>query len=69
LDLVNGYSIQCHYAAKDDIKMKAYIRKTGINTIALREDAGIIVENSKIKPVGKVYVFEIDKGKVNKSLL
>ena len=69
LNLVNGYSIRCHYTAKDDIKMKAYIRKTGINTIALKEDAGVIVENSKIEPVCKVYVFEIDKGRVNKSLL
>ncbi len=47
LNLVNSYSIQCHYAEKEDMKIKAYVRKTSINTIALREDAGIIVEIGK----------------------
>ncbi|MGC8538179.1 MAG: Type 1 glutamine amidotransferase-like domain-containing protein [Candidatus Micrarchaeia archaeon] len=69
LNIVNGYSIQCHYTIKDDTQMKSYIRKTGINVIALKDNAGIVVEDGKIRPVGKVYVFEMNKGKVSKRLL
>jgi dipeptidase E len=68
LNLVRGYSIQCHYTFKDDKKMFRYVKKYRINLIGLPENTGLYVKNKKIKVIGSgnAYIFsEKDKTKKN----
>jgi len=60
LNLINGYSIWCHYTPKDDFYIKKIIKKWNIKIIALPEGGGIIVENKKFTPCGfeKCFIFE-----------
>jgi dipeptidase E len=52
LDLVNGFSIFCHFNIKGEEHVKNYINKYKIPTIALTEDTGFIYEENNIKAIG-----------------
>ncbi|HEY3250887.1 MAG TPA: Type 1 glutamine amidotransferase-like domain-containing protein [Ignavibacteria bacterium] len=53
LNLVNGYSIQCHYSTYDDKEIVRYAKKHKINVIALPDDTGLVVEGKKMKVIGE----------------
>ncbi len=59
LNLVNGYSIVCHYAEKYDKGAKSYIKRYRANMLCLPEETGLYVSDGKIKVMGtkKVAVF------------
>ena len=52
LNLINGYSIWCHYHKDDKNKILNYIKQAKAPVIALREKTGIFVTDNKIKVVG-----------------
>lgn len=58
-NLVNNYSIACHYTINDDKNIFGYVNKHNIEVISLPESTGLFVKNSKIKIVGyeNAYLF------------
>jgi len=62
LDLVGGYSILCHYDGSQNKKVSSYLKKYGNPIIALPENTGLIVYDSKIKVYGygKCHIFELN---------
>jgi len=58
LNLVNGYSIYCHYTNQDE-----FIKKLNMKVIALPESSGLFIDD-KIKVIGKAFVFDKEKKKL-----
>ena len=59
LNVVNGYSVHCHYATKDDGGLKNYVKRKRIGVLALPENSGIVLDKGKIRSIGAVYEFTI----------
>jgi dipeptidase E len=59
LNLVQGYSVWCHYKKEHDAKIFEFVRTNKIPVIALTERSGLYIRNKKIKVVGfePIYVF------------
>jgi len=53
LNLVNGYSIQCHYSSHDDADLVRFSKKYKLNVIALPDDTGLVVEGKQMKVIGE----------------
>jgi len=53
LNLVHGYSVQCHYSTYDDKELLYYVKKKKINVIALPDDTGLVVDGRKMKVIGE----------------
>lgn len=52
LNLVNNYSIICHYADELEGKVKEYVLSTKYPVIALPEKSGLIIENNRVQVKG-----------------
>jgi dipeptidase E len=52
LDLLNGYSVWCHYQPTDDARIHAYIARSTFPLIALSEQAGVLVEDGRVVALG-----------------
>lgn len=52
LDLAFGYSIWCHYTAEDDSRIRDYVQRTGVPSLALRERSGIYREGDHLYAAG-----------------
>jgi len=63
LNLVRNYSVTCHYRERDDKRIFDYVKKHGIEVIALHEDVGLHVFENKIKIVGFEDAFLFDDRK------
>jgi dipeptidase E len=53
LNMVNGYSVQCHYTAADDKELISYSKKLKVNVVALPDDTGLLVEGKKMTVIGE----------------
>ena len=53
LNLVNGYSVQCHYTSYDDAELVRYSKKKKVNVIALPDDTGLFIEGRKMRVIGE----------------
>lgn len=53
LNLVNGYSVQCHYTAADDKELMNYSKKFKVSVIALPDDTGLVVNGKSMKVIGE----------------
>jgi dipeptidase E len=60
-NMVNNYSIQCHYEFDQDDELIKFSKQGAI--IALSEKSGIFVEDSKIKVVGFEPAYVFNEGK------
>src|SRR3989338_2370807 len=58
LNLVNNYDLQCHYLPKEKPQVLNHMKKSKTPIIALPEDSGILVEDNKITPINKIYIFK-----------
>jgi|SRR3989344_865432 len=65
LNLVNDFSIQCHYKNNQDKEIFDFIKETKLNVIALHEDTGLWVLNDKIKVIGYNPAYIFRNGKKN----
>ncbi len=52
LDLALGYTLWCHYQPTDDERIAAYVRRTGIPSIALTEKAGVYRQGDHLYAAG-----------------
>jgi len=52
LDLLQGYSVWCHYQREDDLKIRAYIEQYQHPVIALSEQTGLCVDADGMHVVG-----------------
>lgn len=52
MDLALGYTVWCHYTPEDDERISAYVRRTGIPSIALSEKSGAYRENDHLTAAG-----------------
>lgn len=52
LNLLNGYSIACHFTEEQNNKFKTWATKNRLPVICLPEEAGLIVEGRKASNVG-----------------
>ena len=57
LNLVNGDNIKAHYIKEEKNEVKRFVKKTKTPIIALPEDSGIIVDDKKMTPINKAYIF------------
>ena len=53
LNLVNGYSVQCHYTSADDKELMNYSKKFKVSVIALPDDTGLVVDGKKMLVIGE----------------
>ncbi len=53
LNLVSGYSIQCHYSTYDDDELINYSKKKKIKVIALPDDTGLMITGKSMKVIGE----------------
>lgn len=53
LNLVNGYSVQCHYSNYDDKEMLNFSKKYRQDLLGLPDDTGLFVEGRKITIIGE----------------
>jgi len=62
LNLINNYSILCHYEENNDDLIRKYIKDYKKKVIALPEDSGVFFTNKKIEIIGSSpsYIFEND---------
>jgi len=63
LNLINNYSIICHYTKEQKNKVFSYVKENGIQVIAIPEKSGLVVEDGKkVTVVGHepVYLFKIN---------
>ncbi len=58
LNLINGYNLKAHYLKREKNDVEKFVRKSKTPIIALPEDSGIIVDNKKITPINRVYLFK-----------
>lgn len=63
LALINGFSVWPHYKEEDDEKIWTYISQHKDFVIAIPEDAGVLLEDSKIMAIGDRRVFTFDMRK------
>ena len=64
LCMMKGTSIWCHYTGEEEEEIKEYILHHSTNVIALSETTWLLIENNKIKTIGKwkvVYYSSSDK--------
>ena len=63
LNLVNDFSIQCHYEDNQDKDIFNFIKETKLIVIALHEDTGLSISNGRIKVIGykSAYIFKDGK--------
>lgn len=66
LNVVNGYSVRCHYTTKDDGELRNYVKRKRIGVLALPENSGIVLDKGAIRSVGVVYEFTIRGSGVEK---
>lgn len=72
LNLLNGYSVWCHYTESDDSLINEYIMEYTYPVMALAEEAGVRVSCGRFEAVGStpVYVFKQDmQGRISKQVL
>lgn len=62
LNLVGGYSIACHYKTDDSSELMKISKITGSKILAIEENAGIVFDGKKIRPVGPGKSFIIKEG-------
>jgi dipeptidase E len=62
VNLINNYSIWCHYQENNDDLIRNYIKNYRKKVIALPEDSGVLFTNKKIEIIGSspAYFFEND---------
>jgi dipeptidase E len=61
LDLIGKFSVYCHYKNEDDQRILNYIKSTKNKVLALPEDAGAILDNSKMRIIGPGNLVLFDK--------
>jgi dipeptidase E len=61
LNLVNGYSVQCHYSTYDDAAIVRHSKKNKIDVIALPDDTGLVVHGKKMTIIGESNAVVISK--------
>ena len=63
LNLINDYTIQCHYEPSQDIELEAFVKENNRPTIALSKETGLYVENGNLKAEGtkSAYIFTENK--------
>lgn len=53
LNLLGDWAIHCHYqASREDKEITAFVREFGFPVIAIPEEAGLMIENQILRPVG-----------------
>ncbi|MDO8622915.1 MAG: Type 1 glutamine amidotransferase-like domain-containing protein [archaeon] len=59
LKLLGKFSVFCHYKEENDQKILDYIKQTKNEVLAIPENAGVLIDNLKIKTIGpgKVTIF------------
>ena len=62
LNMLNGYSLWCHYKEQDDEEILIYTQNYGVDVIALKDQCGLVIAEGMMTPIGDVYVFS-KKGK------
>jgi len=63
LNLVNNYSIHCHYRKSDDCELFKYVKKHHNKVIALTKETGILIKDKKISVIGSKKAFVFGKKK------
>lgn len=58
LNLLNDYSIRCHYTDKDKDIILDRNQKFGLKTIALPEESGLFIKDHNVIGVGEYHVYE-----------
>jgi dipeptidase E len=61
LNLVNGFSVKCHYTADDDNDLFYYSKKNKISVLGLPEDTGVVIEGKNMKVIGETNVVLFNK--------
>lgn len=51
-NIVNGYSIQCHYTQNDDKEIFEYVKDNKVNVIGLPDETGLYVNGKIIQVIG-----------------
>jgi len=62
-NLVNGFSIWCHYTKNEDPKIFSFVRRFTTPVIAITEKSGIFVKGSEIVALGFEPVFTFSKNR------
>jgi dipeptidase E len=62
LNLLDDYSVSCHYQPADDTRIHAYIARSSFSVIALSERSGVFVRNRRVMALGSepTIVFQAD---------
>ena len=60
LNLAEDHDIWVHYQAKDDRRIKAYVREHQHPVLAISERAGIVIESAKIRAAGFEAAYRFD---------
>ena len=65
LNLLNGYSVHCHYLPEHDKQLFTFNKRAQNPLIAIPEDSGVYVQNGTYLALGKspVYLFKNDGSK------
>ncbi|MBS3107643.1 Type 1 glutamine amidotransferase-like domain-containing protein [Candidatus Woesearchaeota archaeon] len=65
INLLNDYSIYCHYQEKDDVLIKKLQQKKKLKILALPEGGGIVFKDGQMTNIGEqpLFVFEFNKAK------
>jgi dipeptidase E len=58
LNVVNEYSIICHYEPELDNNILSFSKENNLKIIALEEDAGLVIDGENVEAVGRVFVFK-----------
>lgn len=54
LNVVNGYSVHCHYETEDCEEVKKFAVENNLDVFAIPENGGVYVNGNDIKMIGKV---------------
>jgi len=53
INLVNGYSVQCHYSSSYDAELINYSKKKKVRVFAFPDDTGLFVEGKDMRVIGE----------------
>lgn len=61
MNMLNGKNIWVHYHKNMDNEIIKYVKRTGVDVIAVSEDAGLYVTEKGVFPIGDVKIFNLDQ--------
>lgn len=63
LNLLNGYSVVCHFKTKDHARVRRQVDALGLSVVALAEDSGLGLAETSVTSIGTGPVFIFLPGK------